>query len=70
MTPPAAPLFRRAIHGTEGGEIMHIGYIIAIVLALIWLALSIADKVRRKKAEKLERSQLDTINGVDESKNK
>lgn len=49
---------------------MHIGYIIAIVLALIWLAFSIADKVRRKKAEKLEHSQLDTINGVDESKNK
>lgn len=49
---------------------MHIGYIIAIVLALIWLALSIADKVRRKKAllEKLERSQLDTINGADGTK--
>lgn len=47
---------------------MHIGYIIAIVLALIWLALSIADKVRRKKAEKLDRSQLDTINGADGTK--
>lgn len=48
---------------------MHIGYIIAIVLALIWLALSIADKVRRKKTEEIKRSQLDTINGVDESEN-
>lgn len=49
---------------------MHIGYIIAIVLALIWLALSIADKVRQKKAEEIKRSQLDTVNGVDESENK
>ncbi|MCM1334592.1 MAG: hypothetical protein NC084_00040 [Bacteroides sp.] len=47
---------------------MHIGYIIAIVLALIWIGLSVYEKVRDHKRKAVERSRLDTINGVDETK--
>lgn len=38
------------------------GYIIAIILAVIWVALSIAERVQRKKAEQRLKEQMNTIN--------
>lgn len=41
---------------------MHLGYIIAIILATIWVVLSIVERIQRKNAEERLKEQLDTIN--------